>query len=114
MRAALLGTRRTRRHFFELEAIALLRALGEAREACQQAMAAAPIGGEPYKAAGAVVDAIDAAGEVLTERPKPWTPRPPGGPDDGKPHAAPGGTGPALQAAVYGVVRAELYVTYVG
>jgi hypothetical protein len=44
------GTRRTRRHFSELEAMALLRALGEARKACRQALAVAPIGGEPYKA----------------------------------------------------------------
>jgi len=94
--------------------MALLRALGEVRTACRQAMAAAPIGGEPYKAASAVMDAIDAAGETLTGRPKPWTPRPHGGPKDGQPQAAPGEASPALQAAIYNVLRAELYVSYVG
>jgi hypothetical protein len=85
-----LGTRRTRRHFSELEAMALLRAFGEARRACRRAMASAPIGGEPYRAASAVMDAIDAAGEILTGRAKPWTPRPHGGLEDGQPQAAPG------------------------
>jgi hypothetical protein len=55
------GTRRTRRLFTELEARALLRSLGEARRACRQAMASAPIGGDAYKAAGGVMDAINQA-----------------------------------------------------
>jgi hypothetical protein len=47
------GTRRTRRHFSELEARALLRVLGDARRAYRQAMASAPIGGDAYRVAGA-------------------------------------------------------------
>ncbi len=65
------GTRRTNRHFSELDALALLWALEGARKARRQAMATAPIGGDPYKAASTVMDAIDHAGEVLTGQPKP-------------------------------------------
>lgn len=108
------GTRRTKRYFSELEATALLRALGAARKACRQAMAIAPINEPPYKAAGAVMDAIDAAGEALTGKPKPWLPRAHGGPDEGKPYPAPGEASPALEAAIYDVLRAELYVSYAG
>lgn len=41
-------------------------------------------------------------------------PRPHGGPDDGKPQPVPGQTSLALQATIYGVLRAELYASYVG
>ncbi len=94
--------------------MALLRALGEARTACRQAMASAPIKGDAYRAAGGVLDAIDAAAEILTGKPNAFLPRPHGGPDDGKPQAAPGETSPALHAAIVAVLRAELYVSYVG
>lgn len=108
------GTRRTRRHFSELEFMALLRALGEAWTACRSAMAAAPIGGDACKAARAVTDPIDAASEILTGKPRPRTPRPHGRPDDSKPQPAPGQTSPALQSATTRCSGAELYVSYVG
>ena len=77
------GTRRTCRHFSELEACALLLALGDARRACRQAMASALIGGDAYKAAGGVMDAIDAAAEILTGASDAFLPRLPGGSGDG-------------------------------
>jgi hypothetical protein len=89
------GTRRTCRHFSELEACALLRALGDARRACRQAMASALIGGDAYKAAGGVMDAIDAAAEILTGASDAFLPRLPGGSGDGPPNPEPGEVSPA-------------------
>ncbi|KAA2235569.1 hypothetical protein [Salinarimonas soli] len=84
-----------------------------ARRACRQAMASAPIGGDAYKAAGSVMDAIDEAAEILTGEPGAFLPRPHGGGRDGTPNPTPGETSPALQAAIFDVLRAELYVSYV-
>lgn len=60
------------------------------------------------------MDAIDAAGKILTGMSRPWTHRPHGGTDDGKPQPSPRETSPALQAAISEVLRAELYATYAG
>jgi hypothetical protein len=103
------GTRRTHRRISELEAMALLRALSETRTACRQAMASAPIKGDAYRAAGGVLDAIDAAAETLTGKPGAFLPRPHGRLHDSKLQAAPGETTPPLHAVILAVLRAELY-----
>jgi hypothetical protein len=77
-------------------------------------MASAPIKGDAYKAASAVMDAIDKAAEALTGEPNAFLPRPHGTDNDGTPNPEPGEASPALQAAIYDVLRAELYVSYVG
>jgi hypothetical protein len=60
------------------------------------------------------MDAIDRAAEVLTGAPDAFLPRLPGGSGDGSPNPEPGEVSPALQAAIFHVLRAELYVSYVG
>jgi hypothetical protein len=77
-------------------------------------MASAPIGGDAYKAAGWVMDAIDRAAEILTGEPNAFLPRPHGGKEDGMPNPEPGEVSPVLQAAIFDVLRAELYVSYAG
>ncbi|WP_149822206.1 hypothetical protein [Salinarimonas soli] len=76
-------------------------------------MASALIGGDAYKAAGSVMDAIDKAAEILTGEPGAFLPRPHGGAKDGTPNPTPGETSAVLQAAIFDVLRAELYVSYV-
>jgi hypothetical protein len=60
------------------------------------------------------MDAIDKAAEVLTGEPNAFLPRPHGSGRDGTANPEPGEVSPALQAAIYDVLRAELYVSYVG
>ena len=59
------------------------------------------------------MDAIDMAAEILTGAPDAFF-RLPGGSGDGTPNPDPEEVSPALQAAIFDVLRAELYVSYVG
>ena len=58
------------------------------------------------------MDAIDKAAEILTRASDAFLPRLPGGSGDGTPNRSE--VSPALQAAIFHVLRAELYVSYVG
>jgi hypothetical protein len=59
-------TRHSPRVFGVTQQKALLDAIGACRQACAQAITAAPIGGPAYVAAGRLMEAIDDVAEVLT------------------------------------------------
>jgi hypothetical protein len=59
-------TRRSTRVFGPAQQEALLDAVRACRHACVRAVAAAPIGGPVYVAAGRLMEAIDDLAEVLT------------------------------------------------
>lgn len=76
-------------------------------------MAAAPIGGEPYKAAGNVKNATDVTGRILQEDRNPGCLGLTAGPRTAK-SAMPGEPSPTLQAAINKVQWVELYASYEG
>jgi hypothetical protein len=98
---------RTKRHFSERDARALLKVLGECRQACVSAMSIAPIGGEAYRAADAVLEAIDGAAEALVGDRRAFLPPHHGGPYDGVRVPRIWERSPVLEAAILEVLRAS-------